>query len=45
LRTVAVSEGAVSADNRRILESLTARLPQWFAQPEANRQYLKLLQP
>ncbi len=26
-------------DNRRILEALAARLPQWFAQPEANRHY------
>src|SRR5438445_4092615 len=28
-----------SASNRRLLEALTQRLPQWFAQPEANRQY------
>ena len=28
-----------SAANRRILETLTARLPQWFGQADANRHY------
>ena len=27
------------AAKRRILEALTARLPQWFAQPDSNRHY------
>ena len=27
------------ATSRRILEMLTARLPQWFAQPDSNRHY------
>ena len=39
MHTVVVSEGTVSSDNRQTLEILTARLPQWFAQPEANRHY------
>jgi GNAT superfamily N-acetyltransferase len=36
---VAVSQERDSAGNRRILEALTARLPQWFAQAESNRHY------
>jgi GNAT superfamily N-acetyltransferase len=27
------------AASRRLLETLTARLPEWFAQPESNRHY------
>ena len=36
---VAVSCESGSAGNRRLLEALTRRLPQWFAQPDANRHY------
>jgi ribosomal protein S18 acetylase RimI-like enzyme len=36
---VAVSQENGSAGNRGILENLTARLPQWFAQSEANRHF------
>jgi len=36
---VAVSQESDSAGNRGILEGLTARLPQWFAQSESNRHY------
>ena len=28
-----------SAASRRLLEALTARLPEWFAQPDSNRHY------
>ena len=36
---VSVARGKYAADNRRLLEALTARLPQWFAQSESNRHY------
>jgi GNAT superfamily N-acetyltransferase len=36
---VAIAEEKDPGQRRRILESLTARLPQWFGLPEANRHY------
>jgi GNAT superfamily N-acetyltransferase len=36
---VIVTQDKEAASNRRLLEALTQRLPQWFAQPEANRHY------
>ena len=36
---VTVSQEKGSASNSRLLEALTARLPQWFAQAVANRHY------
>ena len=36
---VSVAQENDPAANRRLLETLTARLPQWFAQAEANRHY------
>ena len=36
---VSIAEERDPALRRRILESLTARLPEWFAQDEANRRY------
>jgi ribosomal protein S18 acetylase RimI-like enzyme len=36
---LSVAQERDSAANRRLLEALTARLPQWFAQAESNRHY------
>jgi GNAT superfamily N-acetyltransferase len=36
---LSVAPESDAAANRRLLEGLTARLPQWFAQPESNRHY------
>jgi ribosomal protein S18 acetylase RimI-like enzyme len=36
---VSIAEEEDPALRRRILETLTARLPEWFAQAEANRRY------
>jgi ribosomal protein S18 acetylase RimI-like enzyme len=36
---VSIAREEDPAASRRILETLTARLPQWFAQPESNRHY------
>ena len=36
---VTVTQENDPASNRRLLEALTARLPQWFAQAESNRHY------
>ena len=36
---VSIAEEKDAALRRRILETLTARLPEWFAQAEANRHY------
>jgi hypothetical protein len=36
---VSIAREEDPAANRRILETLTARLPEWFAQGEANRHY------
>jgi GNAT superfamily N-acetyltransferase len=38
---VAVAEEKDPKVRRRIVESLTARLPEWFGQEEANRHYAK----
>jgi GNAT superfamily N-acetyltransferase len=34
-----IAEERVPEARRRIVEALTARLPEWFGQPEANRHY------
>jgi ribosomal protein S18 acetylase RimI-like enzyme len=36
---ISVAQEKDPASNRRLLEALTARLPQWFAQAESNRHY------
>jgi ribosomal protein S18 acetylase RimI-like enzyme len=36
---LSVAQEKDAAANRRLLEALTARLPQWFAQAESNRHY------
>src|SRR4029450_10553288 len=36
---VSIAREEDPAASRRLLEALTARLPEWFAQPEANRHY------
>ena len=36
---VTIAEEEDPAQRRRIVETLTARLPQWFGRPEANRRY------
>jgi ribosomal protein S18 acetylase RimI-like enzyme len=36
---LAVAQEKDATGNRRLLEALTARLPQWFAQAESNRHY------
>lgn len=36
---VALAREVDPAERRRILEMLTARLPEWFGQPSANRRY------
>ncbi|MBI2737896.1 MAG: GNAT family N-acetyltransferase [Rhodospirillales bacterium] len=36
---VSVAREQDPAASRRLLEALTARLPQWFAQPDSNRHY------
>jgi ribosomal protein S18 acetylase RimI-like enzyme len=36
---VSVAREEDPAASRRLLETLTARLPEWFAQPESNRHY------
>jgi GNAT superfamily N-acetyltransferase len=36
---LSVAQERDSAANRRLLERLTARLPQWFGQAESNRHY------
>jgi ribosomal protein S18 acetylase RimI-like enzyme len=36
---VAIAREEDAARNRRILETLTSRLPEWFAQAESNRHY------
>jgi ribosomal protein S18 acetylase RimI-like enzyme len=36
---VSIAREEDPAASRRLLETLTARLPEWFAQPESNRHY------
>jgi ribosomal protein S18 acetylase RimI-like enzyme len=36
---VSIAREEDPAASRRLLEALTARLPEWFAQPESNRHY------
>jgi GNAT superfamily N-acetyltransferase len=36
---VSIAEEKDAARNRRVLEALTERLPEWFGQSEANRHY------
>src|SRR5687767_6381209 len=36
---VSIAREEDPAASRRLLEALTARLPQWFGQPESNRHY------
>jgi GNAT superfamily N-acetyltransferase len=36
---VSIAEESDPGQRRRIIEHLTARLPQWFGQPESNRHY------
>lgn len=36
---LSVAQEKDAAANRRLLEALTTRLPQWFAQAESNRHY------
>ena len=36
---VTVTQEKEPASSRRLLEALTARLPQWFAQADSNRHY------
>ena len=36
---LSVAQEKDAAANRRLLEALTARLPQWFAQAQSNRHY------
>ena len=36
---VSIAREENPAASRRLLETLTARLPEWFAQPESNRHY------
>src|SRR4030095_4035395 len=36
---VSIAREEDPAASRRLLEALTARLPDWFAQPESNRHY------
>lgn len=36
---VSIAREEDPAASRRLLEELTARLPEWFAQPESNRHY------
>lgn len=36
---LSITQEKDTAANRRLLEALTARLPQWFAQAESNRHY------
>ena len=38
---VSVGRGKDPTGNRRILETLTARLPEWFAHGESNKHYAK----
>jgi ribosomal protein S18 acetylase RimI-like enzyme len=37
--TVSIAREEDPAASRRMLEALTARLPEWFAQPDSNRHY------
>ncbi|SEP08767.1 Acetyltransferase (GNAT) family protein [Rhodospirillales bacterium URHD0017] len=37
--SISIAREEDPAASRRLLEALTARLPEWFAQPDANRHY------